>query len=86
MNDQPAPSAESNDPTNTMALRAGMDPADVDATEGVRLEAGALEALNAGTALLVVSHRQRVEHAELVGGDEVQIGKYRLTFHPAAGS
>ena len=146
MNDQPATSAESNDPTNTMALRAGVDPADLDLPEGVGLEAGALEALGAGTALLVVSHgpnagsrflldadtvtvgrhpdsdifldditvsrrhaqfarahgafsvsdagslngtyvnRQRVDQAELVGGDEVQIGKYRLIFHPAAGA
>jgi pSer/pThr/pTyr-binding forkhead associated (FHA) protein len=30
-------------------------------------------------------NRQRVDQAELVGGDEVQIGKYRLIFHPAAG-
>ena len=146
MNDQPATSAESNDPTNTMALRAGVDPADLDLPEGVGLEAGALEALGAGTALLVVSHgpnagsrflldadtvtvgrhpdsdifldditvsrrhaqfarahgafsvsdagslngtyvnRQRVDQAELVGGDEVQIGKYRLIFHHAAGT
>ena len=146
MNDQPATSAESNDPTNTMALRAGVDPAELDLPEGVGLEAGALEALGAGTALLVVSHgpnagsrflldadtvtvgrhpdsdifldditvsrrhaqfarahgafsvsdagslngtyvnRQRVDQAELVGGDEVQIGKYRLIFHPAAGA
>ena len=146
MNDQPATSAESNDPTNTMALRAGVDPADLDLPEGVGREAGALEALGAGTALLVVSHgpnagsrflldadtvtvgrhpdsdifldditvsrrhaqfarahgafsvsdagslngtyvnRQRVDQAELVGGDEVQIGKYRLIFHPAAGT
>ena len=146
MNDQPATSAESNDPTNTMALRAGVDPAELDLPEGVGLEAGALEALGAGTALLVVSHgpnagsrflldadtvtvgrhpdsdifldditvsrrhaqfarahgafsvsdagslngtyvnRQRVDQAELVGGDEVQIGKYRLIFHPAAGT
>jgi pSer/pThr/pTyr-binding forkhead associated (FHA) protein len=145
MNDQPATSAESNDPTNTMALRAGVDPAELDVPEGVGLEAGALEALGSGTALLVVSHgpnagsrflldadtvtvgrhpdsdifldditvsrrhaqfartdgafsvsdvgslngtyvnRQRVDQAELVGGDEVQIGKYRLIFHPAAG-
>ena len=146
MNDQPATSAESNDPTNTMALRAGVDPAELDLPEGVGLEAGALEALGAGTALLVVSHgpnagsrflldadtvtvgrhpdsdifldditvsrrhaqfartdgafsvsdagslngtyvnRQRVDQTELVGGDEVQIGKYRLIFHPAAGT
>ena len=146
MNDQPATSAESNDPTNTMALRAGVDPAELDVPEGVGLEAGALEALGSGTALLVVSHgpnagsrflldadtvtvgrhpdsdifldditvsrrhaqfarahgafsvsdagslngtyvnRQRVDQAELVGGDEVQIGKYRLIFHPAAGT
>jgi pSer/pThr/pTyr-binding forkhead associated (FHA) protein len=145
MNDQPATSAESNDPTNTMALRAGVDPAELDVPEGVGIEAGALEALGSGTALLVVSHgpnagsrflldadtvtvgrhpdseifldditvsrrhaqfartdsafsvsdvgslngtyvnRQRVDQAELVGGDEVQIGKYRLIFHPAAG-
>ena len=31
-------------------------------------------------------NRQRVDDALLVGGDEVQIGKYRLTFHPAAGA
>jgi pSer/pThr/pTyr-binding forkhead associated (FHA) protein len=29
-------------------------------------------------------NRERVDHANLVGGDEVQIGKYRLVFHPAA--
>jgi pSer/pThr/pTyr-binding forkhead associated (FHA) protein len=29
-------------------------------------------------------NRDRVEHAVLAGGDEVQIGKYRLVFHPAA--
>lgn len=29
-------------------------------------------------------NRDRVDHAVLAGGDEVQIGKYRLVFHPAA--
>jgi hypothetical protein len=29
-------------------------------------------------------NRDRVDHAALAGGDEVQIGKYRLVFHPAA--
>ncbi len=137
---------ESVDPTNTMALRAGADPADLETTANVGLEAGTLEALNPGTALLVVSHgpnagsrflldadtvtvgrhpesdifldditvsrrhaqfnrtqsgfsvsdvgslngtyvnRQRADQADLRGGDEVQIGKYRLIFHPAAGS
>jgi hypothetical protein len=28
-------------------------------------------------------NRDRVDHAPLAGGDEVQIGKYRLVFHPA---
>ncbi len=28
-------------------------------------------------------NRQRVEEAELHAGDEVQIGKYRLTYHPS---
>lgn len=28
-------------------------------------------------------NRERVEQAELHAGDEVQIGKYRLTFHPS---
>ena len=31
-------------------------------------------------------NRQRADQADLRGGDEVQIGKYRLIFHPAAGS
>lgn len=29
-------------------------------------------------------NRERVVEARLVAGDEVQIGKYRLTFHPGA--
>jgi hypothetical protein len=29
-------------------------------------------------------NRERVDQAGLAGGDEVQIGKYRLVFHPAA--
>ena len=28
-------------------------------------------------------NRERIDQAELRGGDEVQIGKYRLTFHPS---
>ncbi|HCK78536.1 MAG TPA: hypothetical protein DHW34_00800 [Actinobacteria bacterium] len=28
-------------------------------------------------------NRQRVDAAVLIGGDEVQIGKYRLVYHPA---
>jgi pSer/pThr/pTyr-binding forkhead associated (FHA) protein len=28
-------------------------------------------------------NRERVEEAELHAGDEVQIGKYRLTYHPS---
>jgi len=135
------------DPTSTMALRGGVDPADLNepSGRGAVVEDGALDALSHGTALLVVSHgpnagsrflldadtvtvgrhpgseifldditvsrrhaefrreadgfrvadvgslngtyvnRQRVDDALLMGGDEVQIGKYRLTFHPAAG-
>jgi pSer/pThr/pTyr-binding forkhead associated (FHA) protein len=142
---EPAPLS---DPTSTMALRAGVDPHDLDdaTAGGSTVEAGALDALAAGTALLVVSHgpnagsrflldaetvtvgrhpgseifldditvsrrhaefrrtdagysvvdvgslngtyvnRQRVDEAALVGGDDVQIGKYRLTYHPAAGA
>lgn len=136
------------DPTSTMALRGGVNPADLDepSGRGAVIDDGALDALAHGTALLVVSHgpnagsrflldadtvtvgrhpgseifldditvsrrhaefrredngfrvadvgslngtyvnRQRVDDALLVGGDEVQIGKYRLTFHPAAGA
>lgn len=29
-------------------------------------------------------NRERVDQASLSGGDEIQIGKYRLVFHPAA--
>jgi len=136
------------DPTSTMALRGGIDPAELEepSGNGAVVEDGALDALAQGTALLVVSHgpnagsrflldadtvtvgrhpgseifldditvsrrhaefrrvdegfrvvdvgslngtyvnRQRVDESPLMGGDEVQIGKYRLTFHPAAGA
>ena len=30
-------------------------------------------------------NRERVDEVELSGGDEVQVGKYRLVFHPSAG-
>jgi pSer/pThr/pTyr-binding forkhead associated (FHA) protein len=46
--------------------------------EGARFLVRDLGSLN-GTYL----NRERVDEAELRAGDEVQIGKYRLTFHPS---
>ena len=31
-------------------------------------------------------NRERIDDATLAGGDEVQIGKYRLVFYPSAAS
>jgi pSer/pThr/pTyr-binding forkhead associated (FHA) protein len=46
---------------------------------------GAFSVSDVGSLNGTYVNRQRVDQAELVGGDEVQIGKYRLIFHPAAG-
>ena len=45
---------------------------------------GAFTVVDVGSLNGTYVNRDRVEHATLAGGDEVQIGKYRLVFHPAA--
>jgi pSer/pThr/pTyr-binding forkhead associated (FHA) protein len=49
-----------------------------------RRSADGFDVVDVGSLNGTYVNRERVDHATLVGGDEVQIGKYRLVFHPAA--
>ena len=47
-----------------------------------RLNDGTFEVVDVGSLNGTYVNRQRVEQATLRLGDEVQIGKYRMTYHP----
>ena len=48
-----------------------------------RRSSGGFEVRDVGSLNGTYVNRERIDQSELRSGDEVQIGKYRLTFHPS---
>lgn len=52
--------------------------------EFIHADAGGYSVRDVGSLNGTYVNRERIESAVLEAGDEVQIGKYRLTYHPSA--